>query len=155
MKKEKVRLSLRGEFTAEAALLMSVIFPVLVALLLAGFYIHDRTMMQGAACEIAAMGSNLRFYDGSTGTLQKTENALASQGGLWTEGIKGNCRVSEEASAAEFTGLFPVPGITAGLLLRNKASMQTSWSRKLYRHTDMIRIVRGIKYVVDLVEDES
>ncbi|MCR5160778.1 MAG: hypothetical protein K6C06_03310 [Lachnospiraceae bacterium] len=155
IKKPEAARALKGEFTAEAALLMAVILPVLAALLLAGFYIHDRTMMQGAACEIAAMGSNLRLYDDKEGALQERKNTLASQGSLWTEGIKGNCRVSEEAAAAEYTGSFPVPGITAGLLLRGKASMQASWNRKLYRHTDMIRIVRGIKYVVDLVEDES
>ena len=151
----EVSRTLRGEFTAEAALLMTIILPVLAALLLAGFYIHDRTMLQGAACEIAAMGSNLRLYDNSAGALQERENALAGQGSLWTTGIKGNFKVSEEACGADFGGSFPVPGIAAQLLLRGKTDMRADWSRKLYRHTDMIRIVRGIKYVVDLVEEES
>ena len=52
----KTRLS--AVFTVEAALLMALILPVLLSLIYLGFLDHDRGVLQGAACEAAALADN-------------------------------------------------------------------------------------------------
>ena len=43
--KIRIHKRLRASFTIETTLLMSVILPVLIALLMAGFYVHDRAKL--------------------------------------------------------------------------------------------------------------
>lgn len=42
---------MRGSYTIEAAVLLSMITFVLAALILTAFYLHDRSVCQSTACE--------------------------------------------------------------------------------------------------------
>ena len=44
----------QASFTVEAAMLMCVILPVLLALLYLGMFLHDKGVLNGAAQEVAA-----------------------------------------------------------------------------------------------------
>ena len=48
----------KGSYTVEAAVILPLTALILAAVILAAFYIHDRSCMQGMACEIASAGSN-------------------------------------------------------------------------------------------------
>ena len=47
----------KGSYTVEAAVILPLTALILAAVILAAFYIHDRSCMQGMACEIASAGS--------------------------------------------------------------------------------------------------
>lgn len=51
--------NLKGSFTVEAAVLFSITFFVMGALILGTFYLHDRAVCQSVSCEAASAGSNL------------------------------------------------------------------------------------------------
>ena len=67
----KKRSCAQASFTVEAALLMTVILPVLIALLITGFYLHDRAFLQGVTTELCAMQSNLRMYEDSASQTER------------------------------------------------------------------------------------
>ena len=51
--------NLKGSFTVEAAVLFSITFFVMGALILGTFYLHDCAVCQSVSCEAASAGSNL------------------------------------------------------------------------------------------------
>ena len=61
-KKKKGSLYAEASFTVEASALMTIILPVLIVILLAGFYLHDSAYLQMTATELCAMGSNMKVY---------------------------------------------------------------------------------------------
>ena len=76
--KAKRKRMAKGSFTVEAALLMTVLLPVIVSLIYTAFFLHDRTLLQGAACEVAAMGSNLSEEKDIDQILEKIKNQVMS-----------------------------------------------------------------------------
>ena len=54
----KKRAFWKGSYTVEAALVFPIILFVLAALLILAFYVHDRGILQGLACETAVAGGN-------------------------------------------------------------------------------------------------
>lgn len=75
----------RGSFTVEASLLMTIIIPVLVSLIYGSFYLHDCAVMQGAACELAAMASNLQGDPNRESLLQEKRRSCC-RGVCWEPG---------------------------------------------------------------------
>lgn len=136
---------LRASFTIETTLLMSVILPVLIALLMAGFYVHDRAKLQGAACELAARGCCLVLDEDRSSQLGKTANALSGGGTMWARSVRAQVSADEEAVSASAQGSFPFPGFTEALLSQGSETVTGSCDRKICHSAKLIRKVRGLK----------
>lgn len=143
---------LRGSFTLEAALLMTLLLPVLFSLIYASFFLHDRTILQGAACEVAAMVSNLTEEKDEQSRLEKLKDGLISSRLLGTKGTGGSLRRSKDQVSVSYQGNFPIPGLTAKLFGKRVYEIREEWSRKLYHPADIIRKIRGLEYVLDVIE---
>ena len=139
---------LRASFTIETTLLMSVILPVLIALLMAGFYVHDRAKLQGAACELAARGCCLVLNEDRSSQLGKSANAL-SDGTMWARGIHAQASADEETVTASAQGSFPFPGFTEAFLRQGSETVTGSCDRKICHSAKLIRKVRGMKAFQD------
>ncbi len=140
---------LQASFTVEASLLMTLILPAVLAILLAGFYVHDRVMLQGGACELAAMGSNLRTFQARASMLEERKRAVTSGGSLWTRNISGNASAGKDQSEVGFSGSFPIPGMVMQLYTSGELTVSGEWNRKLYHPANTIRKIRGLKYLID------
>lgn len=126
-------------------MLMGVILPVLTALLMAGFYVHDRAKLQGAACELAARGSCLSPDADCMAQLGKTAQVLSGGGTMWARGVSAQASADEDRVSASAQGLFSFPGFTDALLKQGSEVCGGSWERTICHPAQLIRKVRGIK----------
>ncbi len=140
-----------GSFTVELALLFPLITALLIAILIVGFYLHDRAILQGAACESAAMGSNLANAADQTAVLSHTAAGLMRRRGMWIRGASGSIDASEDQCSASYSGKFHFPGLIASFLLKGDEKLHRSWSRSIYHPAKIIRKIRGAKYVIDTI----
>lgn len=142
---------MRGSFTVEASLLMTIILPVLVALIYTGFYIHDSAILQGAACEVAAMGSNLAMEEDRESILYRKMEELKTGRLLGTREVAASLSISKTRVSVSYSGNFYVPGMIGRLLSGNSLRIEKSWSRKLYHPADEIRKIRGLQKMAETI----
>jgi len=138
-----------ASFTVEAALLMTIIVPVLIALLITGFFLHDQGYLQGTATELCAMQSNLRLYDDAASQTEKVRKHRLKQGTLWSRNLSGAVQSSEEKAGADMDGTFPLPGLTGALLPGDLTDMSAHWDRRMYDPAPLIRKIRAAKHLID------
>ncbi len=139
----------RGSFTVEAALLMTILLPVLVALIYGGFYLHDCAVMQGAACELAAAGSTLAQEANRQQLLEEKRTKLLQRRLLGTRQGEMSLSVSDTEIKVTCRGNFYIPGLISHLLNKDLVSIEKSWTRKLYHPTETIRKIRGLQKLVE------
>ena len=85
-------LLLRGSFTVEASLIMTILLPVLAAILYLGFCDHDRGILMGAACEITATADNMLWKKNPGNGLDRKASSLAKQHLLCARNVKTQVR---------------------------------------------------------------
>lgn len=141
---------LKGSFTVEMTLLMSIILPILIALLISGFYVHDRAKLQAVSCELAARGSCLVLEKNANAKLSKTAGVL-KKGSMWTRNVQASVSCSEDEVFAMAQGTFPFPGYSAAFLGSNNSLCTGEWERKIYHPASLIRKVRGIEALYDQI----
>ena len=141
----------RAAITVEASLLMTLIIPMLIAIMVTGFYVHDRAYMQGVCTELCAMGSNLQLYEDAAAQLDALEKKRLSGTMMWAGAVSGAHRIDETAADASIHGSFSLPGLITRVFRMNTAEVSASWSRNIYHPAELIWVVRSAKYVVDLV----
>lgn len=143
----------KASFTVEAAMIMTVLLPVLAAFIYMVFYVHDMAVIQGAACETAVMGSNLALEEDRESVLEEKVNAFVTGRLLGTKADSRELSVGRDQITVHYQGSFAVPGLIAGLVSGNKLSVEKSWSKKLYHPAEEIRKLRGLEYMIDTIRE--
>lgn len=142
-------LSAAGSFTVEASLIMGFVLMILTVLIYASFYVHDNGVAQGIVCELAAMGNNARQEDDGEKQMENRKKLLITSRFLNTKGVKVSVGKSDSQVKVSFDGSFAVPGFIGGFFTKNQLSIQKSWSRTIYDPADVIRKIRGVKYMAE------
>lgn len=139
-----------ASFTVEASLLMAVILPVLIGILLAGFYVHDQAFLQGAVCEVSGMGSSMALYADRDARMWQTLNKRTGKSMLWARGLNQSCSASKTMSQALISATFRFPGMVAAFFGRDRQALEEGATRKVYHPADLIRTFQGAR---DLLGD--
>lgn len=132
---------------------MSILIPILVSLIYAAFFIHDKAVLQGIACEIAVMGSNLNQDQEKESKMKTLRDYLAEGRLLGTERRKVELSSGEDQISVTCSGSFPVPGLIMRFFSGGELKIKMSWKRELYHPADIIRKIRGAKYMVDAIKE--
>ncbi|MDD2957335.1 MAG: pilus assembly protein [Lachnospiraceae bacterium] len=143
--------AVKGSFTVEAALIMSILLPVLVALILSGFLVHDRAVLQGAACEVTAMGCNLTQESNQKQMLDQLRKRLSSSRLLWTKGVTSKISVDKNKISVSYSGTFYIPGLIMKLISQNTLKIGKKSSRAIFHPADTIRKIRGVKHLISTI----
>ena len=138
-----------ASYTVEAALLMMVILPVVTALLIFSFYLHDSALFQGVACETAAMGASLQFYEDGPFAQSGMGGQVVKGRILWSHHVSASGSVSSKASSGECGGYFSVPGWISRFWTGGSLPVLRSWERELYQPAQLIRHVQGLEEVLE------
>ncbi len=133
---------------------MTLILPFLVTLLIVSFYLHDGVCMQGAACEIAGLGSDLAVYDGASGMVSQAAEQLMQHRAVWSKHVQGSAAAGEDTVSAQFDGQFVSPTLT-GRFWTGGGQLTRTWSRQIYHPAKLIRKMRGAKALFDTVRGEE
>ena len=133
----KKRAFWKGSYTVEAALVFPIILFVLAALLILAFYVHDRGILQGLACETAVAGSNYITENERKAAAEQVRNQAGP------ERLMGS-RSSQGHVAFGSSEVCPVPGMVMRYLSGNQLKIAKSWQVHTLNPSDWIRKKRGI-----------
>lgn len=134
---------LKGSYTVEAAAVVSITFFVLAAFIICAFYIHDREVLQSAACEAAVAGSNFSTEDEGSAAAKKIKSLMKTGRLLGSRGLDGYVAVESKQVQAAWRSSYPVPGFAAKYLSGSKLNISVSWKSKRFDPADTIRKIRG------------
>ena len=148
---QKGKKGVPARFTVEASLLMLLIIPLLIALIIAGFYIHDRAYLQGVSCEMIAEGSNLQQYKNRDSLLKKQAAQRVTHTLVWSRSVQSNISCSEDSVSCICSGSFPVPGLAARLLDAQTLYLSQNAERRLLHPADLIWKIRSAKFVLEQI----
>ena len=102
---------LKAQFTVEAAFLMVIILPVLICILFAGFYLHDRTYLNGACLETASTVVNMKNAGKEESKAEQAFREKLRTGTMWLNNTSGSVSIEEESAAAHASGSFTAKSI--------------------------------------------
>jgi hypothetical protein len=136
----------QASFTVEAAMLMCVILPVLLALLYLGMFLHDKGVLNGAAQEVAATADLNRFRNGGNARLARKADQLADRTGASGK-AKSSVQVTDHEVSASYSASMKLPGLLPKLFGKGTLNTGADVTRILPDAADTIRKIRGLEYV--------
>ena len=101
----------KGSYTVEAALVFPIILFVLAALLILAFYVHDRGILQGLACETAVAGSNYITENERKAAANQVRNQAGPERLMGSRSSQGQVAFGSSEVYARYTAVCPVPGM--------------------------------------------
>ena len=109
----------KGSFTVEASLIFPFILAVIVLVIYAAFFIHDRAVMSAAACKAAIRGSEITdphgdIYDKARKTGEEEMKGRLLSTKIRTIDVNVDSREVRVSVCGDFIipgGVIPVPGI--------------------------------------------
>lgn len=138
------RCYLKGSYTVEAAVVFSITFFVLSSLIICTFYLHDRAVAQGAACEAAAAGSNFEKSEDRRKAAEAVRNLAGEKRFMGSRGIASNVSIGKKEVNAAWQGRYPVPGFAAKYVAKNEFAIHQTWSSTVLDAAEAIRKIKGI-----------
>lgn len=145
--KQMKRLAAPAVFTVEAAMLMMIILPVLLAMIYLGYLEHDRGVLQASASETAALADNSAPDPDRSSALKKRAAALGKEAVLATKDLESSFSLNKNFVQVTYSGTITVPGLLPQLFGSENLSSGRSCSRKLFHPADTIRKIRGLEYI--------
>lgn len=143
IKNNEKKTDLQGSYTVEGALVFSITFFILAALLIVTFYVHDRAVIQAVTCEAASTATNFLTSKERSAAAAKAKKQLGQKRLLGSRNLSGNAAVGSKEVVAAWKASYPVPGMVMKYLSRNVLQIQTQWNGKITKPSDTIRKIRG------------
>lgn len=154
-KKEIVRNSknyLKGSYTIEAAAVISLVFLILGTFLICGFYIHDKGVLQGIVCEMAAAGSNFSTEKERKQAVSEVKQYISKNRFLGSKNIKGSASIGKKETEASWQSIFPVPGFAMKYLIGNRLKIEKEWKSKVLDPSKTLWRIRGAEKLFQIEE---
>lgn len=134
----------KGSYTVEASVILGILFWILGTLLISGFYMHDKEVLQSISCETAVAGSIFARQEERDGAAGHAKNSVTGQRLMGGKNLASSVTTSESQSSSEWNAVCPVPGFAARYLLQNQLNIHKSWTSKVIRAPRWIRTIRGV-----------
>ena len=145
MKKKGV---MRGSYTIEAAVLLSMITFVLAALILTAFYLHDRSVCQSTACEAAAAGNNFFRQKDRSAAAAEVKKHFTKERLLGSRSLSEKTAAGKKEVSAQWKAVYPIPGFVMKYFSNSKLVIRASWTCRNADPADAIRKIRGAAKVL-------
>lgn len=146
---------IKGSFTVELTLLMTVILPMLMAIIYMGFFLHNRAVLRNAAYEIAVY-ANLNQDDPENSNLLEVKKQEILQAGLiGGQGMTGKISLNENQVTVNFEGQMQIPGIVMKILTNNRIVIKTGTTMLLHRPGKTVVTINSLRKVLEGVTGEG
>ena len=133
----------KGSFTAEAAVIISMVFLVLGTFILSIFIVHDKAVFQGLICETAVAGSNFAAKEERSEEAEKVRKEINSKRFLGSRNISSVKGIGEKTASASAAAEYPVPGMFLRFLRDGKVQIRCTWNGQMIYPGKTIRNIRG------------
>ncbi len=134
---------LKGSYTVEASVVVTVTMLVLASLILCTFYIHDRAAIQGIVCEAASVGSIFSTEEERKQAAQEVIGRMEESRFLGSRNLNGNAASGKREVTAQGSAEYPVPGFAAKYLSDGSLEIHKSWTSRIVDPADAIRKIKG------------
>jgi len=138
---------LKGSYTVEAALLMTLILPLLVGIIYMGYYLHDQAVMENGAWELTTLCIRQDRGEERSEKEQEIRSRL-----LCTKNVSIQVKKESSHVTAYLRGSLSVPGLAMHFLCRNSLPLEAEVRR---RYVDARRIIIRTKLLKELTEEED
>ena len=145
---------LRASFTVEASLLMTVILPVLLAILYYGFFLHDKGVLNGASQQVAAQADLNNFRSSGNNRLGKLAKKMEKRTAP-SKNVSSSVSVTRTRASVSYSAAMSLPGLISSLFGRKRLDTGASAKRTLLYPADIIRKIRGLEYASALLKGKS
>lgn len=152
VKPETAVQELQGSYTVEAAVVVSLVFFVLAALILCTFYVHDRAVFQSAACEASSAGNNFITAKERKEAMSEVKQRMTQSRFLGSKNIKGNTATGKKEASSSWSAVYPFPGFVMKFISGGRLEIRKSWSSKILNPADTIRMIRGVGELIGAEE---
>lgn len=139
----------KGTYTVEAAILIPMILFVMVGLLTASFYLHDRAVLQAAVCEISSAGSNAMSDKEQKKAIDEAKKRIKEGRLMGSKNLSGKADGDQTKVSASYKAQYPVPGMAAVFYPQRNIQISVSWEKETVEAADMIRKIRGVRKLVN------
>lgn len=140
---------MKGSYTVEAALLMTIIIPLLTGILYLGFYLHNEAVMQNAAYELAVLGS-FQHGEEEKKMMEERKKSITGQGFLGLQDVQADADMGKKKISVKLYGTFRVPGLVMRFFCQNQMRICADAELTV---TDPGRTVTRIHLLRKLIEE--
>lgn len=141
-------MEIKGSYTVEAALIMSILIPLLSAVIYLGFYVHNKAVLQEAACRIVSAGSLNQTEGRASQAMEEIKQDILGSRLIGMSGVQGD--VSEGSTLnASFSGSFYVPGLIMRFFCGNRMEITVNKSMKSVQPVKTLQKIRSIEKLLD------
>lgn len=140
---------MRGSYTVEAALLMTIVIPVLTGILYLGFYLHNCALLKCAAYETAVYASLCREKEESRELVEKKSRELISGRLLGTREVSGNASVGDDRVTVQYKGKMQLPGLVIRYFSGSALEITGSASLTLLKPGSTVVRLRSLEKTVE------
>ena len=139
---------IRAAFTVEAAMLMAVILPVLMAVLITAMDLHDKALMRCAVSEAVGMGGNLVLYEQERAALPALIGKLTGDGVIKAQDLSCSVSADTEKVSASVSGQIEYPAFLEPFTASGTRMISASDDRTIWHPPSLIWKVRGAKRII-------
>ena len=141
-------MRLKGSYTVEAALIMSILIPLLAAVIYLGFYVHNKAVLQEAACRIVSAGSLNQTEGKGLQVMEEIKQDILGSRLIGMPEVRGE--VSEGSTLnASFSGSFYIPGLVMRIFCGKRMEITVNKSMKNIQPVKTLQIIRSIEKLLD------
>lgn len=134
---------MRGSFTVEASIVVSMTILVLASLILCTFYIHDRAVFQSMVCEAVSAGSNFATESERSAAVSEAADRVRAERFLGSRDVSGSAEAGDKQVTASWNASYPVPGFAVRYLAEDSWGIRKSWTCRVLDPADVIRKIKG------------
>lgn len=134
---------LKGSYTVEAAVVISMTIFVLAALILCTFYLHDRATLQAIVCEAASVGSSFSTEKDRKEAMQGVVERINAGRFLGSRGLDGSAALGKRKATVLWNAKYPIPGFAARYLTEGELNIRKTWTCRILDPASTIRKIKG------------
>lgn len=142
-------MKLKGSYTIEAALIMSILIPLLTAVIYLGFYVHNKAVLEAAACRIVSLGCMEASEEKACSRMENAKGQVLSENIIGITNLQGEISADGTCCRAAFYGDFYVPGLIMRFFSQNRIEVKAVRELKIVHPVETIRKVRSIEKLLE------
>ncbi len=138
---------MKGSFTIEAAFLFPLILTVIVMIIYAAFFLHDRSVLNAAAYQAALRGSIIRTGDAEAKvTADKAANEIIKKSIIGMTELSHNIYIDQDKIIVTYSGKLLVPAGTVFMNIKGSDSMNIA-VKSYAKRKDPVLFVRECRII--------
>ena len=134
---------LKGSYTVEASIVITMVMFVLATLIICTFFIHDGATLQAVVCEAASAGSNFATEAERKEEAQEVVDGVNASRFLGSRNLDGSAALGSREATVLWNAQYPIPGFVANYLTGGKLNVRKTWTCKILNPANTIRKIKG------------